>query len=66
MNKETKYTVQLMACYGMAQMQLFEKKGVSEEYLGDLELGKVGDFAPLDSDTRLELWITEEDSEELE
>lgn len=52
-----------MAIRGMAQIMLSEETIQSEKYPEALEIGRIRGFEPLDKDTRLEVWISSEESE---
>lgn len=57
------YKIQVMAIRGMAQIMLSEETIQSEKYPEALEIGRIRGFEPLDKDTRLEVWISSEESE---
>lgn len=47
---------------GLEQMTIKEIHKDGEFDIGDFSLGRIGDYYPLDKDTRLEVWITSEDA----
>jgi len=57
--KMKNYTITVMAIKGMEQVQIGEFIE-TDDSLKFIDIGKVGKFKVLNDDTRIELWIKEE------